>query len=275
MFDKVLAIELAKLCLITEGVSLTDGLNEMKDQVTKLGYKYMHTIHGSQLATYFTPNLGEELMFGFVIQDQNGDYIVALRCTETFMDVMHDISFWQIPNPIKKAHLTFVSAGFSAIYQSLKVIEPGDVYVPLKTYLETLCAGTTSKVKIVGHSLGAALATLLGLDCSLNTGPLHSPTVPIHSSNVPIQCPTVPIQSPTVYTFGSPRVGDPLFAKLYNSRIKDSYRIAEKWDLVTKVPIIPAYYHVNEKIQVKRSWSLNPFGHHNLKTYIDCLEKME
>lgn len=253
MFDKKRAASLAKLCLLTENVSLRDRLDEMKDQVTAAGYKYIHTIHGSALATYFTPDLGEELMFGFVAQESNGDYIVAIRCTETKLDIVHDLLFGQIPNPIRNAHLTFVSAGFSAVYQSLKVIEPESRYTKLKDFLDTLCAGTTSKVTLVGHSLGAALVTLLGLDLALNTASPHSPTV---------------------YTFGSPRVGDPLFAKLYNKKVPNSYRVAEKWDLVTKVPIIPAYYHVDQEIKVKRSWSLNPFGHHNLLTYIDCVEKL-
>lgn len=252
-FDPKEALKYAKLNKLTEGVSLTCGLEEMKDRVTSLGYKYIHTIHGSELASYFAPNLGAELMFGYIAQEPDGNYVVAIRSTATFMEVMHDISFWQIPNPIKKAHLTFVSAGFSAIYQSLKVIEPCDRYIKLKDFLESLCVGTTSKVTLVGHSLGGALVTLLALDLSLNTGPLHSPKV---------------------YTFGSPRVGDPLFAKLYNKHVKESFRIAEKWDPVTLVPIFPAYYHVDEKIQLKMKWTLRPMAHHHLSTYIELLESV-
>lgn len=245
------AVRYAKLCEITENVKLDSTLDEMKDQVTAMGYKYIHTLHGSQLATYFTPNLGKEVMFGYIAQEPNGNYVVAIRCTETKLDIIHDLLIGQIPNPIRNAHLTFISAGFSAVYQSLKVIEPESRYIKLKDFLDALCAGTSSKVTLVGHSLGAALVTLLAIDLSLNTVSLHSPTV---------------------YTFGSPRVGDPLFAKLFNSRIANSYRIAEKYDPVTMVPILPAYRHVNELTEVKMGFNWNPLAHHHLSTYIDCLE---
>ncbi len=249
------SLRYAKLLALTEGVNLYNNLDGMKDTVTALGYEYIHTIHGSQLATYFTPRLGDETMFGFVAKEPDGNYVVALRCTNTFLEAVHDAAFFQIPNPIKGARKTFVSAGFSAIYQSLRVFdEKGEEFLP--EYLNRVVCSRYSvcpnKMTIVGHSLGGALATLLALDLSLNTA----------------------IGTPKVYTFGSPRVGDPLFARLYNSHIKESYRIVEKYDPIQAVPLIPAYWHVQKRECIKMKWNWWPRSHHRLQTYIDVLQRM-
>lgn len=246
------ALKYAQLTMITEDVDLRRGLEEMKDKITALGYTYLHTIHGSQLATYFTPRLGEETMFGYIAREADGTLMVILRSTGTLLEALHDAAFWQIPNPIPNARATFVSAGFSSVYQSLRVFEDmKEIF--LKPYLDSLTKGVKTKIVIAGHSLGGALASLLGLDLALNVCTL---------------------KSPKIYTFGSPRTGDPLFANLYNKHIKESYRIVEKWDPVQMVPILPAYYHVDEKIQIKMPWNWNPLKHHKLRTYISILENL-
>jgi hypothetical protein len=54
------------------------------------------------------------------------------------------------------------------------------------------------------------------------------------------------IKNPAVYTYASPRTGDPLFVRTYNQLVKSSFRIANRLDLVPKLPFPPFYDHVLE-----------------------------
>merc|ERR1719402_499870 len=107
-------------------------------------------------------------------------------------------------------------------------------------------------LRIIGHSLGGALATLAALDFYLNFN---------MSSNS--------VQSMTVRTFGCPCVGNRSFVDLYNASIKNSKRYVIYMD---PVPLLLSeisafgYAHVNEKVEVneiKRK--------HNVENYIRVL----
>jgi hypothetical protein len=87
-----------------------------------------------------------------------------------------------------------------------------------------------NSLTVCGHSLGGALATLLALDVAANT----------------------PFTDPTVYTYASPRTGDPLFVSTYNQVVPHTFRIANRLDLVPKLPLPPLYEHV------LRGYELNP-----------------
>src|SRR5208283_4495565 len=77
-------------------------------------------------------------------------------------------------------------------------------------------------VTICGHSLGGAIATLLALDVAANTN----------------------FKDPAVYTFASPRTGDQVFVNTYDHWVPDTVRIANRMDLVPKLPLPPLYAHV-------------------------------
>ena len=77
---------------------------------------------------------------------------------------------------------------------------------------------------ITGHSLGAALGTLAGRRLKND----RFDTIR------------------AVYTFGSPRVGDEKFARLYNLPI---FRFINHNDIVTKVPPWP-YKHIGESVHI-------------------------
>ncbi len=83
-------------------------------------------------------------------------------------------------------------------------------------------AGNT--LTVCGHSLGGALATLLALDLAANTA--------------------APFNDPTVYTYASPRTGDATFVSTYNHVVPNTFRIANRLDLVPKLPLPPLYDHV-------------------------------
>jgi len=121
--------------------------------------------------------------------------VVAFRGTDDLVD-------WN--NNIKSMQTSFnecglVHEGFNIAYESIKE--------ELFFYLEDL----TLPLFVTGHSLGAALATLLTAEI------MNRPNFD------------------SCYTFGSPRVGDPAFANALNT--KPIYRIINNCDIITTVPI--------------------------------------
>lgn len=77
---------------------------------------------------------------------------------------------------------------------------------------------TTKKLVITGHSLGAAMATI----CASRLHALGADLV--------------------LYTFGSPRVGDNIWAKQFDNI--EAYRIVNNNDIVCRVPPFGYYSHV-------------------------------
>ena len=75
------------------------------------------------------------------------------------------------------------------------------------------------------------------------------------------------------WTFASPRTGDPSFADTYNQVVPNTVRIANRLDLVPKLPLPPLYQHVlgifelNPMLKVK----LDILCQHHLTTYLFLL----
>jgi hypothetical protein len=226
------AIQYASLVKIAESVDShgSYGAAEIA-QIKTVGYAFLQTIYGDDLATDIDAHLGEIVTFGFLAVSPAKELVAVIRGTDTILEWLHDASFLMVPCPISGAH-GLTEDGFTAVYRSLRMGQANStpaVKDAIKGYLD---GGTGTTVTICGHSLGAALATLLVLDVGLNT----------------------PCKSPTAYTFASPRTGDHIFAGFYNAALPSSYRIANRQDLVTKLPpILPLpYEHVNT------SYELNP-----------------
>ena len=251
MVDYKLALKYAKLVQLTELECTGNCTSELNKALLALGYVPLKCVYGSELATYLDTDAGSELPYGYVAYSiSEGDIVVALRCTETRLEILQDLMFMPIPLLMPNAGIALVAAGFSSLYKSLRVgVEPH-----AETLIGYLKDRKFSKVAIAGHSLGAALATLLALDVNVNIPAL---------AGTPL------------YTYGSPRVGGLLFAMKFNKYVKNSYRVVERWDPIQAVPILPVYYHVNEKEVIRGSWSLNPLEHHHIATYISILERMQ
>lgn len=140
--------------------------------------------------------------FGFILESPEA-VVVAFRGTSSTADWISDAIATQIKlRYLKEKNL--VHQGFAAIYHSTR----RDIHAAL--------AGLPrdKPLYVTGHSLGAALATLCAVDLAENAG-----------------CAT-----PRLFTYGSPRVGDPAFAKIFAGHIDISYRIANPLDIVTYVP---------------------------------------
>jgi len=121
--------------------------------------------------------------------------VVAFRGTDDLVDWNNNIKSMQ--TPFNECGL--VHAGFNIAYQSIKE--------ELFFYLEDL----SLPIFITGHSLGAALATLLTAEI------MERPNFE------------------SCYNFGSPRVGDTAFANALAD--KPIYRVINNCDIITTVPI--------------------------------------
>ncbi len=245
------AIQYAGLVNIAESVAPTGsyGPNEIS-QIKTAGYTFLQTIYGDDLATDIDPHLGDVVTFGFLGVSAAKELVAAIRGTDSILEWLHDASYLMVPSAISGAH-GYTEDGFTAVYRSLR-IGPANgtplVKDAVKGYLDT---GAAASVTICGHSLGGALATLLTLDVGLNTS----------------------CRTPESYTYASPRTGDHLFASSFNAAIPSSYRIANRQDLVPKLPpILPLpYEHVNTEYELiplpNQIQSSIPCMHH-LTTYL-------
>lgn len=168
---------------------------------------------------------GKREPFGFILESDDR-IILAFRGTSSTTDWISDaIASQDKYKCVKDGGLTH--KGFSDIYYSARPA--------ILPKLKKLSA-SGKRLHITGHSLGGALATLSAPDMTAHTRFVH----------------------PVVYTFGAPRVGDPVYAAMYAGRVPDSFRV---YNVLDAVPLLPPqvykpprqdttyrYMHVQEPI---------------------------
>jgi hypothetical protein len=229
-----------------------DAINVAYDGVN-VNYDVITTFYGNDLATDINPDRALSIVsFGFVAQDGGGNAVVAVRGTEGIKEWLQDAKFLAVKCPfLAGAGLT--EDGFTAVYESLRVTQD-PASKRLVDALPTAFPKPVTSLTICGHSLGGALATLLSLDVAAHTG---------FGNRL------------TSYTYASPRTGDPSFADTYNQVVPDTVRIANRLDLVPKLPLPPLYEHVgqvtdlNPMLKVK----LDILCQHHLTTYQHLLSQ--
>lgn len=188
--------------------------------------------------------------FGFILESPQY-IIIAFRGTSSTTNWISDmIASQRRFKYIKEDCLTH--RGFTDIYSSAR-----------KQIMSTL--NQLSPIKelfVTGHSLGAALATLCAVDVAANTS----------------------FNSPNLYTYGSPRVGDPDFKKAFTKYVHNSHRITNTFDVVTlapptiyKLPRSEKKYYYNHVPTIstltfqKGSISAN----HIIRSYFEDLSKLQ
>lgn len=137
--------------------------------------------------------------------------LLAFRGTENLQDWATDMNINLVDGLCGKVHKGFLNA-LEYVWRDIwKVIKSQRRQRPLW---------------VTGHSLGAALATLAVAKLRIE-------------KNEPVS---------GLYTFGSPRVGDPEFAKNFNADFStQTFRYVNNNDIVTRVPAL-GYYHVGKFI---------------------------
>ncbi|CEH31336.1 lipase family protein [Aneurinibacillus migulanus] len=219
-------------------------LFEKRTPILPKGLNLRFTIHA--LAGVEEP--GEEV-FGFIAESQD-KIIVVFRGTRTFKDNESDQDLYQVMYPyVRNAGKTH--RGFTCIYQSARN----------ELIRELNKLSTTKRLLVAGHSLGGALAVLAALDIAINT----------------------PFKNPVVYTYGSPRVADPVFASRFNQTVKNSFRIFNVHDII---PTLPAqayptpftkeglfYRHVRSKVPLSFQLNSLPVRNHEIVCYFKKLSQ--
>ena len=89
------------------------------------------------------------------------------------------------------------------------------------------------RVWVTGHSLGGALATLCALELAASVDAGRRSGLDVRMVN-----------------FGSPRVGNAAFVRLYNSLVPHSLRLVNGSDAVPTVPALLGYRHVHHGIRL-------------------------
>jgi predicted lipase len=152
-----------------------------------------------------------------ILRDQDGqirgflatrgdEAIISIKGTASLTDAAIDVDVSKV-----EFNGTLVHAGFERCYEAIK----HDVYQFVKR---------RERVLVTGHSMGAAIATLLATMIAIET---HSDI--------------------SLVTFGSPRVGNKAFTELFNSLVLDSTRVVHEFDIVARVPKID-FNHVNTEL---------------------------
>src|SRR5262249_53181364 len=204
--DVTKAIQFGQLVNATYATPPSDLTNAAGQALSAGGIDYVvvTTIYANDLATDMNPSRADdEVSIGLICQkDQTGDVVIAIRGTEGILEWVHDAEFFLVPCPFL-AGAGRTEDGFTDMYESLRTGAEPDSPTVVNALAKLPFPHPVSSVTICGHSLGGALATLLALDVGANTG----------------------FSDPAVYTYGSPRTGDSLFASTYNQVVSNSYRI--------------------------------------------------
>jgi hypothetical protein len=199
----------------------------------KTDYSIVTSIYANDLATDMQKQRADICVsIGFIAQSAAGDVVIAIRGTEGIYEWVHDAMFLTVPCPFLSGG-GHTEDGFTSMYQSMTIaMAPGSTSV-IKALPTLPFKKPIRSLTICGHSLGGALATLLALDVAANSpSPAASPD-------------TSAFKTPTVYTYASPRAGDAAFATTYNHVVPNTFRIANRIDLVPKLPLPPLYEHAN------------------------------
>ena len=158
-------------------------------------------------------------LFGFIVREvATGAVIVSIRGTLVPEEWLRN--FTALPAPYSfLPDFGTVHLGFRLVYAGVRAsIEQGLAAVPGNT-----------RITVLGHSLGGAMATLAGPDIKRN----------LNQENVDI-C-----------TFGGPRVGKPDFRGKFNAEIARCYRVTNQFDIVPHLPtIVTGWMHVGEEVEV-------------------------
>lgn len=223
------------------------------------GYTLVRTI---QMSDFLGPT-HSRVFYGFVAV--GGDpvtAVIALRGTASAIEWWDDMH-WKLVPFTSVSDGGQVAEGFFDVYRTFGTMTPGEqassqasraFAVEVSDAIVGFGSGLdpTMPTIVSGHSLGAALGTLLVADLAANT----------------------PIK-PQAWTFASPRVGDATFAARYGGLSGVSWRI---YNLVDVVPYFPAdssdrYQPVTAGYAInslgKARWSLSCA--HALNTYLHVL----
>jgi triacylglycerol lipase len=163
---------------------------------------------------------GQTVYYGFLAKRAPGELVAVIRGTDGFVEWVEDGEFLPIPYVPKIAlppgsGLALVEQGFWTLYQSMQLISPAGATIGALAPAIAGMAGAAGSMTVVGHSLGAALATYLAVD--LARGPLG--------------------KCVSACLFASPRTGNQDFVELFDRAVSDYRLFNYVLDIVPRVPL--------------------------------------
>lgn len=164
-----------------------------------------------------TITVGSMVCYGYLAESvaTPGTFIVAIRGTEGILEWIEDGEFAPVPHRVAGQ----VEAGFYGIYQSLEYRSADNKIWQVAAAGIATAVGPGS-VTVLGHSLGAPLASYLAFD---------------------LANPLLLGQRVDACLFASPRPGDTAFGAAFTARLA-SYRVYNyELDVVPRVPRGPDY----------------------------------
>ncbi|HIK43254.1 MAG TPA: lipase [Leptolyngbyaceae cyanobacterium M65_K2018_010] len=178
-----------------------------------------------------------DVFYGFLLES-DADSILAFRGTQRTAEWLGNIYAIQQDyiNPNTGESLGRIHTGFRRIADS--IIDPLAVDAVKQINPNKPCY-------VSGHSLGAALATVLALDIAL--------AVPTLQPNL------------QVYVYASPRVGNPEFVRSYAQILPNTFRIT---NLADPIPTMPPTKLRAEFVHVGEEWSFLTQGGDILPNHI-------
>ncbi len=183
--------------------------------------------------------------WGFVLSSPEAN-IIAFRGTQLSKEWLQNFQARQIVAPPNsqfryagKAHEGFVQVYTELEQETMQSLQQLDPNVP--------CYFT-------GHSLGAAVSLLAGMDGAMRFGDRRER---LH-----------------IYTYGCPRVGNPEFADASSQLTPNHYRVVNMADAFTLVPPI----NIGKYVHVGQEWSFlyqrnDISGNHFISTYRAAVDK--
>jgi triacylglycerol lipase len=159
---------------------------------------------------------------------QHTDYVVAaFRGTDEFADWLDNLNAVCQPGPLGGVHTGF--------YKALMDIWPA-MKTKIRAWRKAAPDAADRPLWLTGHSLGGALATLAAATLIEADETFYG-----------------------VYTFGSPRAGDRVFARTFNVEAKSRlFRFQNNSDIVTRIPArIMGYSHVGSFVYISEHGELH------------------
>jgi predicted lipase len=200
------------------GTTVSAGLGP-----NKTTFEVITSIYANDLATDAMQSRATILVsIGLLLrQGSTGESVIAIRGTEGILEWVQDAKFITVKCPFL-AEGGETEDGFTDVYNSFAVSTQAGSPSVTKSLATIFGNKPVNSLTVCGHSLGGALATLQALDAAANST----------------------FKNPSVYTYASPRTGNPQFASTYNRMVPNTFRVANKIDVVPMLPLPPVYEHV-------------------------------
>eukprot|EP00180_Rhodochaete_pulchella_P000365 Plantae.Rhodophyta-Rhodochaete_pulchella.ctg12569.p1 GENE.Plantae.Rhodophyta-Rhodochaete_pulchella.ctg12569~~Plantae.Rhodophyta-Rhodochaete_pulchella.ctg12569.p1 ORF type:complete len:856 (-),score=98.18 Plantae.Rhodophyta-Rhodochaete_pulchella.ctg12569:27-2594(-) len=234
--DVILALNIAWLCYFDE------------DTIEKVLQTHGYELRGMWVQDTIDVNV--------MVVESPSQIIVAYRGTVSLANWVTNLKFlqtehlspdsgWEEPEWLEKAwkppkfgaRRPMVHRGFWSAYSATRIELLREVEACSQ-------AAPGRRVLVTGHSLGGALATLCAFDMATSLK-------------------GTPRNLISLRTFGSPRVGNRAFTRRFAAAVHDSFRIVNRYDIVTSVPANTwpiSFEHVSRPVLIDSdgNWIMDP-----------------